>query len=275
MVLLMLSAVAAFLIPSVADADLADEQALGERFAPVVRLVEQTEECGPGEPYQPTDVDVLFDEPTVALRGPWNPTDLVKIGPSAEDLVRPPYDYHLDFPGNALDPGCDYQRWARRLTTGSAPAVYAHVATDPGYPEQLALQYWLFYPFNVFNNSARGRLGDHPARLRRPRCARGARRANRSRSVTAQHEGAERAEWGTTSSRSSEAPIRSCIRRPARTRTSSTEGSVPRQLGGSRCRLRRHAWSACRVRSGRQDDPERPVHGTASVPLDRLRRPLG
>ena len=153
--LLMLAAVAALVVPSIAYADLADEQALAERFAPVVRLVEQVEECGPGEPYQPTDVDVLFDEPTVALRGPWNPTDLVKIGPSAEDLVDR-YDYHLDFPGNALDPGCDYERWARRLTTGSAPVVYAHVATDPSYPEQLALQYWLFYPFNVFNNLHEG-----------------------------------------------------------------------------------------------------------------------
>src|SRR6185312_3786209 len=85
-VLLMLSAVA-LVSPSIADAELADEQALGERFAPVVRLVEQAEECGPGEPFQPTDVDVLFDEPSVALRGPWNPTDLIKIGPSAEDLV--------------------------------------------------------------------------------------------------------------------------------------------------------------------------------------------
>ena len=55
--------------PAVAHADLADERALAERFAPVVRLVEQEEECGPGEPWEPTDVDVLFDEPTVALRG--------------------------------------------------------------------------------------------------------------------------------------------------------------------------------------------------------------
>ena len=142
-VALVLSAVAALAIPPVADADLADEQALAERFAPVVRLVEQAEECGPGEPYRADRRRSLFDEPTVALRGPWNPTDLVKIGPSASDLVDR-YEYHLDFPGNALDPGCDYERWARRLTRGARPTVYAHVATDPGYPGKLALQYWLF-----------------------------------------------------------------------------------------------------------------------------------
>ena len=87
--------------------------------------------------------------------GPGIPRICVKIGPAADDLVDR-YDYHLDFPGNALDPGCDYELWARRLTTGSAPTVYAHVATDPSHPEQLALQYWLFYPFNVFNNLHEG-----------------------------------------------------------------------------------------------------------------------
>ncbi len=131
------------------------EEDLAARYAPVVRLVDQPEECGPGEPYIPTDVDVLFDEPTVALRGPWNRTDLVKIGPEATDLQNR-YDYHLDFPGDPLDAGCDYELWARRLTKGTPPTVYAHVATDPGYPGKLALQYWFFYPFNDFNNTHEG-----------------------------------------------------------------------------------------------------------------------
>ena len=34
--------------------------------------------------------------------------------------------------------------------------MYAHVATDPGYPGKLALQYWFFYPFNDFNNTHEG-----------------------------------------------------------------------------------------------------------------------
>jgi hypothetical protein len=131
------------------------EQDLAERYAPVVRLVEQPEECGPGEPYRPMDVNLLFDEPTVALRGPWSGTDLVKIAPSAQDLAGL-YEYHLDFPGSALDPGCSYERWARRLEQGSPPTVYAHVATDPAYPGKLALQYWFFYAFNDFNNKHEG-----------------------------------------------------------------------------------------------------------------------
>jgi len=138
-----------------AAADLRDEQALAERYAPVVRLVEQPEECGPGEPYEPMDVDRLFGEPTVALRGPWNNTDLVKIAPTAKDLAGL-YEYHLDFPGNPLQAGCDYERWSRRITEGSTPTVYAHVATDPAFPGKVALQYWFFYAFNDFNNTHEG-----------------------------------------------------------------------------------------------------------------------
>jgi hypothetical protein len=79
-----------------ARADYADETALAERHAPIVKIVEQTEECGHGEPYVPIDVNLLFDEQTVALRGPWNRSDLVKIAPSAQDLVGR-WEYHLDF----------------------------------------------------------------------------------------------------------------------------------------------------------------------------------
>jgi hypothetical protein len=150
-----LVALPALVAPPPAAAELADETALAARFAPVVRLVEQVEECGHGEPYEPMDVDVLFGEPTVALRGPWNSLDLVKIGPAADDLVNR-YEYHLDFPGDALNPGCGYERWARRLTAESDPTVYAYVATEDGQPGKLALQYWFFYPFNDFNNLHEG-----------------------------------------------------------------------------------------------------------------------
>ena len=138
-----------------AAADYADEKALAERHAPIVRIVEQTEECGHGEPFIPTDVNLLFGEPTVALRGPWNRTDLVKIAPSAQDLVGR-YEYHLDFPGDPLNAGCDYEHWAKRLTAGSRPVVYAHVVTEADRPGKVALQYWLFYPFNDFNNTHEG-----------------------------------------------------------------------------------------------------------------------
>ena len=190
-----LAAVAAALVwAPPAAADLADERALAERHAPVVRLVEQAEECGPGEPYRPIDVDVLFDEPTVAFRGPWNPVDLVKIGPAAEDLVNR-YQYHLDFPGDALNPGCDFELWERRLLPGSEPTVYAHVASDPAYPGRLALQYWFFYVYNDWNNLHEGDW----EMIQLVFDAADAAEARGEDPVAigySQHEGAEEADWG-------------------------------------------------------------------------------
>ncbi len=171
-----------------------DEQTLAERYAPVVRLVAQPEECGPGEPYEPMDVDALFGQDTVALRGPWSPTDLVKIAPTAKDLTGR-YEYHLDFPGNALDPGCDYERWSRRITKGAKPTVYAHVATDPGHAGKLALQYWFFYAFNEFNNLHEGDW----EMIQLVFDAGDAGQALDGRPVQvgySSHEGAERAAWG-------------------------------------------------------------------------------
>lgn len=129
-----------------------DEAALADRFAPVVRLVDQPYECGPGEPYQPSDVDAFLGNDTVALRGPWDHDDLIKVAPSARDLGNGLTDYHLDFPGNPLQPGCDYERWARDVTAGTPPTTYAHVATEEGYDDRLGLQFWFYYPFNDYNN---------------------------------------------------------------------------------------------------------------------------
>jgi hypothetical protein len=186
-------ALAALCWPAGAAADLADETALAERYAPVVRLVEQEEECGHGEPYSPLDVDLLFDEPTVSLRGPWA-GDLVKIAPLGDDLTRERYEYHLDFPGNALDPGCGYERWARRLTSGKPPAVYAHVATERRRPGKLALQYWLFYAFNDWNNTHEGDW-EMMQLVFNARNAAEALARDPAEVGYSQHEGGERADW--------------------------------------------------------------------------------
>ena len=218
-------------------ADLADEQALADRFAPAVRLVEQEEECGPGEPYDPLDVDLLLDsEPTVALRGPWTATDLVKIGPRAQDL-RNRYEYHLDFPGDALEPGCAYERWSRRLAAGSEPTVYAHVATEAGQPGKLALQYWFFYAFNDFNNThegdwemiqlvfdaddAREALGQEPVEV-----------------GYSSHEGAERADWGGREARRRRRDAPGRLPRRGFAREQVHRCPLPRQFRRGRGRLR-------------------------------------
>jgi hypothetical protein len=182
--------------PTIGRAALSDEKALAERYAPVVRLVKQEHECGPGEPYEPMNVDALFGQPTVALTGPWSGNDVVKIGPKAEDLAAGLYQYHLDFPGNALQPGCDYERWARFVSKGHEPTVYAHVPpSDPLHPGQVALQYWLFYAYNDWNNLHEGDwemiqllfdANNAADALAKPPTSVG----------YSQHEGAERADWG-------------------------------------------------------------------------------
>ena len=73
-------------------------------YAPVVRLVEQTEECGPGEPYEPIDVDRALRRADGALRGPWNATDLVKIAPVGEGPRRP-LRLPPRLPGQRAQPG--------------------------------------------------------------------------------------------------------------------------------------------------------------------------
>jgi hypothetical protein len=111
------------------------------------------------------------------------------------DLGRRLYEYHLDFAGNPLRPGCSYERWSRRITDGTRPTVYAHVATQDW---KLALQYWLFYAFNDFNNTHEGDWEmiqlDFDALDAERALDRSPTQVNYS-----QHEGAERAAWGDES----------------------------------------------------------------------------
>ena len=196
-------------------------------YSPVVRLKEQPGSCDIGEPYQPTDIDLLMGNDEVALRGPWDRTNIVKVAPTAADLSRGLFDYHLDFPGDALRPGCTYEQWAARLAaTGVPPTAYARVVTEAGKPGKLALQYWFFYVYNDWNNKHEGDWemiqlvfdASSPAQaLTRPPAEVG----------YSQHSSAERAAWGDPEARARRtAPTRSCTRRPDRRPTSSAPSST-------------------------------------------------
>jgi hypothetical protein len=189
-----LGALVSLAVAPAAGATTAQEAELAKRYAPVVRLVAGTGSCEPDKPYQPIDVNVLFGEPTVALTGPWN-NNVVKIAPEAKDLGERLLGYHLDFPGKALQPGCDYLDWEHALTAGTRPTVYAHVATDSEHPGKVALQYWLFYVFNDWNNLHEGDWEMIQLVFDAPTAA----EALQTRPVEvgySQHEGAERAAWG-------------------------------------------------------------------------------
>jgi hypothetical protein len=169
--------------------------ALAERYAPVVRLVEQSEPCKHGEAYVPTNVNLVLGNPDVALRGPWDKTNVIKVAPSAQDLSRGLFGYHLDFPGSAVAPGCTYDEWSHRINKGHPPTMYARVVMEAGRPNQLALQYWFFYVFNNFNDKHEGDWEMIQLDFDAATAAQ-ALRLSPALVGFSQHEGAESAHWG-------------------------------------------------------------------------------
>ena len=194
---LLLLAAACALVAVLAPAALAatPEEELAQTYAPVVRVQTQAEPCAAGEPYYPLDVDVLFGNVEVAFRGPWDTVNLVKVAPTAADLAEGFAGYHLDYPGNALNAGCDYDLWSKRVAEGTEPTTYAHVVTEPGKPGKLALQYWFYYAFNNYNNKHEGDWEMIQLVFDAPD-AEAALAAGPTEVGYSQHEGAERATWG-------------------------------------------------------------------------------
>ena len=170
-------------------------QTLSDRYAPVVRLVAQSEPCGHGEPYPPENVDAVLGNPSVALRGPWSGSNLVKVAPTADDLGQGLFGYNLDFPGDALSPGCTYDKWSHELEGRFPPVTYARVSTEAAYPGQLALQYWFFYVYNDFNDKHEGDWEMIQLDFRAASAA-DALDVHPFEVGYSQHDGAERAEWG-------------------------------------------------------------------------------
>ena len=188
----------AWAAPTYADTSVGSpEQQLAERYAPEVRLVTQKAACGSGEPYRPSDVDPLFANPTVALRGPWTDHPLIRVGPTAEQLSTGLPGYALDFPGNPLSPGCDYETWANATFAGSRPTTYAHVVTEAGFPGKIAIQYWFYYPFNDYNNKHESDWERIQVELDAPD-AQAALGTTPTRVVYSEHEGSEYADWGAS-----------------------------------------------------------------------------
>jgi hypothetical protein len=179
-------------VPATAHADASADLTLADRYAPVLRLVAQQTPCGAGEPYSPIDVDRVLGNDQVSLRGPWSGSNLVKVAPTGDDLAAGLPNYHLDFPGDALQPGCSYEQWQRDLERTGSPTTYARVVSQSG---QTAVEYWFFYVYNDFNNKHEGdwemiqldfdAATPEEALQRRP-----------VEVGYSQHDGAERAAWG-------------------------------------------------------------------------------
>jgi VPS62-like protein len=179
-----------------ASAATSPETQLAQRYAPIVVLKKQAKPCDThGEAYEPVAVNVVLNRADVTLRGP---DGFTLQAPAARDLYGKDSEFFLDFPGNPLKPGCSYERWFRKIAEGKPATVYAHIATQPDRPGLLALQYWLYYVYNDWNNKHEGdwemiqlvfRAGSVAEALRRPPIEVG----------YSQHSGAQRASWNDDS----------------------------------------------------------------------------
>jgi hypothetical protein len=125
-------------------------QQLADKYAPVLELKTQAAPCDMhGEAFRPTTVDPVLGRSDVTLR---HGDKTSTTAPTAPDLARADAQSYLDFPGNPLKPGCDYEKWFDEIARDVPTTVYGRVATDPDYPGQLALQYWFYWVFNDFND---------------------------------------------------------------------------------------------------------------------------
>ena len=116
-------------------------------------LKDQEEECDTsGEPFAPMAVDVVLDNRQIALRQVGNGDPTVMRAPAASDLFELGEGFYLDFPGDSLQPGCLYERDFDRYAAVQPAAVYAHVAQQADRPDLLAVQYWLYWYYNDWNN---------------------------------------------------------------------------------------------------------------------------
>ena len=175
--------------------DSAATQELAERYAPVLRIREQAEECDTdGERFGPVAVDSVLDNDQILLRQVGANNPVMTKGPGAGDLFDVGEGFYLDFPGDALAPGCIYERDVRRYTRDLEPTVYAHVATQDDAPGRLALQYWFFWYYNDWNNKHEGDWEGIQLLFE----ADTVEEALASEPISvgyAQHEGGERADW--------------------------------------------------------------------------------
>jgi len=156
LLLVMMAAVASG--PGVpAGAQIADaEQALIDRYTPILMLVPQEHDCDPnGEPYDAGPTGIVFDDPSIAVRWDVPGQPVVMTGPSAADLARLNETFYLDYAGNPLNPSCTYERQSRERMSGQPPTAHAHIAREPGR-DGFAIQYWFFYYFNDYNNTHEG-----------------------------------------------------------------------------------------------------------------------
>jgi hypothetical protein len=171
------------------------EQQLAERFAPILMLKQQEQECDTdGESYRPSSVDMVLDNPEIALRQLSRGDPVVTWAPDASDLFGLREGFFLDFPGSSLEPQCIYERDFRKYAGDQPATVYAHVVQQPDEPDLVFVQYWFYWYYNDWNNKHESDWEGITLKFE----ASSVDEALRSQPVAvgfSQHEGGERADW--------------------------------------------------------------------------------
>lgn len=97
-------------------------------------------------------VELVLENPEVLLRQVARADPVVMRAPGAADLFELGEGFCLDFPGDAFEPACVYERDYQKYTAGGPAVTYARVVQQEGVPDRLALQYWFFWYFNDWND---------------------------------------------------------------------------------------------------------------------------
>ncbi len=127
---------------------------LAERYAPHVVLQRQPVPCGDGEPFAPSDVGAILGQADVVLRS--STGEVLITAPTDRDLAAAPADSNIDLPGDAGRPGCDFEKRFGRVANSLPTTMYVRLAADPDRPDRIALQYWLYFIYNDWNNIHEG-----------------------------------------------------------------------------------------------------------------------
>jgi hypothetical protein len=172
-------------------------QLLADRYAPVVELKKQSVLCGKGEGYRPVAVDLVLGRKDVSLFLGAASKKYTRVGrgPEPRDLYGRGRDYYVDLPGHPVSEPCSYEKWFNAIGAGAPNVVYAHVATERGDPGRLALQYWLYYVFNDFNDKHESDWEMIQLNFEAATPAEALQR-HPTEVLYSQHQGAERAWWG-------------------------------------------------------------------------------
>jgi hypothetical protein len=155
------AAVVAWLAAATPGAAASPERELVKAYSPIVMLRAQEDPpCDTSEEqYEPTSVNTVLGNPRVNLIRPAEDgePEIVRPAPTAGEIAGLGERWHLDLPGDPLNPECTYARdFAALKAAGEAPPItYAHIARERGH-SGLVVQYWFFYYFNQFNDIHEG-----------------------------------------------------------------------------------------------------------------------